>query len=102
MFRELGRHQDVVGIEEAHVGAARGGEPRVARGGQTSIRLTDDPEPPAVSGEHGLRVVGRAVVDHHDLDALERLGNGAVERLAEKPGVVVGGDHQTHAHRMTS
>ncbi len=102
LLGELRRRQDVVGIEERDVGAARGGEPRVAGGRQAPIGLPEDADPAAVAPQDGRRVVGRAVVDHDDVDGVERLRERAVDRLGEKSRVVERGDDEAHAHRMTS
>jgi len=80
------------------VGAMTSSASRNAR----DVRLPDDPHAGAVARQDGRGVVGRSVVDDHHVDATERLGERAVEGLAEESGVVERGDDEAHRHRTTS
>ena len=102
LFGELGGRNDVIGVEEREVRPAGRGDPRVPGRGQSPVRLPDDPHAGAVARQDGRGVVGRSVVDDHHVDATERLGERAVEGLAEESGVVERGDDEAHRHRTTS
>ena len=69
--RHGARKQRVVGVEVAHVRAARAGEAAVERGDLARILLPRPPGEPVLVATDDLRaVVGRAVVDHDVLDRL--------------------------------
>jgi hypothetical protein len=90
---ELARQPDVVRIEERHERRARLGERAVARDGGALVGLRQHAHRRAARARGGDRVVGRAVVDHDDLDVTDALREDAVERLADVGAGVVGRHH---------
>ena len=84
---------DIVGVEPGHVFPTCAIEAAVERGGETGLLLVpQDCETRVVDGgEYRRRVVRRCVVDHEQLEIVERLGQHAVHRFPQEARVVVDG-----------
>ena len=84
---------DVVSVESSHVFATSAFEAPVERGGEAGLLLVpQDHETPVVDGgEYRRRVVRRCVVDHEQLEIVERLGQHAVDCFRQEARVVVDG-----------
>ena len=97
-------HQQVVGVEEGEVGAARLRDPPVAGGAQAGVGLVDDPEPRVLGGVplgDGDGAVGAAVVDQDRLEPGVGLGQQALEGVGDVALDVVNGDDDTQEQGMT-
>ena len=95
---------EVVGIEEVHIGAGRDVESLVARAAGPQMALGQDAHRGkvlvgAVALEHLEGVVRRPVVDADQLEVLERLRLEAVKRLAQVGLGVVHGHDDGNARR---
>ena len=91
----VGRHE-VVAVEKLHPSALGGAEPDIARGARPSIFVDLDHGPVAAKIRRQLvsdnldRVVGRAVVDHDQLQVRIGLGQEIVDRVQDPRLGVVG------------
>ena len=81
--RRLVRLPPVVGVAEADELAGGGSEAGVAAGPQALVGPAQHAHAGVALGQ-GRRAVGRAVVDHHDLDRRMVLGHEAVEALGQE------------------
>jgi len=95
--------EPVVGIEKDHVASGARLPARVAGGGQTAIQLPKAADR-RMTRRDRRRVVGRAIVDHDDLDRGIRLCDRGYNRLVEKVRLVVArdDDRQQIAHTCRS
>jgi hypothetical protein len=87
---DLPRLPHVVGIQKRHVAAAGGGDPGVPRRGDPAVCLPQHADPVAVRRQELWRRIRGAVVHDDHLEDRKRLSERAVDRLPEKPRVVVG------------
>ena len=94
LFDEVRQHQHVV-VDENDALARRSRDPRVSPFGQTGVRLPDDGQAAAgalaCAFDRSGGVVGRTVVDQHDLVLVfgNRLLETRVEHALEQRGAVV-------------
>jgi hypothetical protein len=104
-LQEFDLAPQVVGLHQV---VGRGPRPKlaprqreaVAQGlGQLLVRLRKNPHlrMRRVAGQNLGRAVGRAVIDHDQLEILIGLGQHALDRLPQKVRVVING--QDHAHQ---
>ncbi len=96
--RKLSRPPGVVGIEEGDEPTTRLGQSAIACLGHAGIlRLTQVADAiVAEAAKHVGRVVGRAVVDHEQLEVAERLGEQAADRAGQQVRAVVRRHHDRH------
>jgi hypothetical protein len=88
-LRHLARREAIVGVQDAHDRAAAGGKAAVEGPGLTLPLPVDRGDAPPEAGDHRAGVVGRAVVDHDDLDPGMGLGQRALDGLTQELAVVV-------------
>jgi hypothetical protein len=98
---ELVERPGVVAVEQGDQLAAGLAEGAIHRADEAAVLLMDDPHArlgPEPRVEHPAGAVGRAVVDHHDLDELARivLAQRAVDRGGDEALMVVGRDDGGH------
>ena len=101
-FLKKARVPDVVGVDEPDIARPRLFQPAIARPGKAAIVLPDHPYARVfgdVRGQHGGKIVGRAVVDDEDFDVLQGLVADREDRVADQPGEVIGGNHHRHARQ---
>src|SRR5262249_13842132 len=90
--REAIGQGDVVGVVERDPVATGDTKAEVTGGSEAAVLTGNHLDPVTVRGEDLLRVVGRAVVDHHDLSRRGGLRQDAVQALGEPATGVVGRD----------
>gem|GEM_PF-2628576 len=97
---ELVRLPEVVGVQEGDHRPGGDRHARVARRRHAAVRAAQPAH--AAVGEPGAEarggVVGRAVVDHDDLEVAVGLRERARDRLPDDAGAVEGRDHDGHPH----
>ncbi|MNL19228.1 hypothetical protein D3C87_1404190 [compost metagenome] len=91
------RLQQVVGVEEDHVGRGHAAQRVVVGRDLPAVGLADRLDAVAVAVQDLARAVRRAIVDHHDLHRRRGLGQRRVNRPAQKPRVVVVADDDGQA-----
>ena len=96
LARDALGHGQVVGVEPRHQRAAREAEGAVERAREPEARLALDPEARVADAREDLgRRVGRAVVDHDQLEVARRLREDAPDGVRDPRRAVVHG----HQHR---
>jgi len=101
-FFQVCRLHGVVGVQAADIKPFRHPHPGVAGGGSALVLLPDDcqigaPVRPLKRVQHARRdIVGRAVIDHDDLEIPQGLCPDAGDGVTQKPAVIVAGDHHRH------
>jgi hypothetical protein len=100
---ESPRQEAVVGIQEDEQVPVAPPDARVPRSGEAPVLLKDVAHAGIARDDLG-RVVGRAVVYHHDLVVRIRLAEDALDRLGEEPRFAVGRDPDVDqcVHRLTT
>jgi hypothetical protein len=93
---EVGRGHARVGVEQQHVVGVDAPDPDVAAGGEPAV-LGRGHGVDVEMGDRGERGVGRGVVDHRHVDAVER--DERLDAVGEGVGAVVGDDDRMHAGR---
>jgi hypothetical protein len=87
---------EVVGVEEGDEAAVRGGDAGVARRGDAAVRLGDDAKarfPDHQAPRDAGRAVGRAVVDHDDLQPRMGLYRNRQDRVDDRSSRLKGRNH---------
>ena len=90
---------EVVGVEEREQFAPCCSESAVARRRRARVRLTERTHARAERLDQRGRVVGRAVVDHHDLQRFVALALHARDRLQQAAAGIEHRDHHAHHRR---
>jgi hypothetical protein len=81
---DLVRIEEIVGIQHADDIARAGRESGIERRSLTAIGLENRANAVAVAGDNLPRIVGRSVVDDHDLGVGIGLVQGALDGVARK------------------
>ena len=97
--RQVGVLDQGVGVDGDHDLTAGHGEPVIGGGGLARVLLANAANPRLTQGDRfrdARGVVGRAVVDHHDLEVAPFAREDGLDGARQDLGLVVGGDEDRH------